>query len=39
MKLFFEEKMKWLDEVNRFFNLLLTEEAKQISDKFRKGEF
>ncbi|MFH1050507.1 MAG: hypothetical protein V1779_06200 [bacterium] len=38
MKLSTEEKLKWLDEIQRFSELAMTEKEKEIREKFRKGE-
>jgi hypothetical protein len=38
MKLSTEDKLKWLDEIQKFNELAITEEAKKIREKFRKAE-
>jgi len=38
MKLPIEQKFKWLDEINRFNELVMDEKTKIIREKFRKGE-
>lgn len=38
MKLSTEQKLKWLDEINKFNQLALTDKEKEIMEKFRKAE-
>ncbi|MFH1049984.1 MAG: hypothetical protein V1779_03525 [bacterium] len=38
MKLSTEEKLKWLDEIQKFSELAMTEKDKEIREKFRKRE-
>lgn len=38
MKLSVEQKFKWLDEINRFNELVMDEKTKRIREKLRKGE-
>jgi len=38
MKLPLEVKLKWLEEINFFNRLVLTDKQKEISDKLKKGE-
>ncbi|MHA1798540.1 MAG: hypothetical protein ACTSVY_08850 [Candidatus Helarchaeota archaeon] len=35
MKLSTEEKLKWLEEINTFTELLLTKKEKEIRNRFR----
>lgn len=32
------EKLKWLDDAQRFSEMFMTEKAKKIREKLRKGE-
>lgn len=38
MKLSIEQKFKWLDEINRFNELVMDDKTKKIREKLRKGE-
>lgn len=38
MKLTTEEKLKWLEEINEFTNMVLTEKQKALRKKLRSGE-
>jgi len=38
MKLSTEDKLKWLEEINTFTRLLLTEKEKKLREKLRAGE-
>ena len=38
MKLSAEQKLKWLEEIQKFSELAMTDEAKKIREKFRKCE-
>lgn len=38
MKLSTEDKLKWLQEINEFTNMVLTDEEKELREKLRKGE-
>ena len=38
MALSAQQKLEWLEEVNRFLNDAMTPEAKAIAGKFRRGE-
>lgn len=38
MKLSTEDKLKWLDEIQQFSELAMTEKDKEIREKFRKAE-
>ena len=38
MKLSTEEKLKWLEEIFEFTNLVLNEKEKEFRDKLRAGE-
>lgn len=38
MKLSIEQKFKWLDEINRFNELVMDEKTKRLREKFRKAE-
>lgn len=38
MKLTAEEKLQWLEEINEFTNMVLTEKEKKIREIFRIGE-
>ncbi|MHA1298487.1 MAG: hypothetical protein ACTSO9_03490 [Candidatus Helarchaeota archaeon] len=38
MKLSTEEKLKWLEEINKFTQMVLTEKEKEFRNKLRAGE-
>ena len=38
MKLSTEEKLKWLEEINSFTDMVLTPKEKKIRNKLRNGE-
>ena len=38
MKLSTEDKLKWLEEINEFTFMFLSEEQKALRNKFRAGE-
>ncbi|MCK4796039.1 MAG: hypothetical protein KAT05_01590 [Spirochaetes bacterium] len=38
MKLSIEDKLKWLEEINEFTFMILSEEQKTLRNKFRAGE-
>ncbi len=38
MKLSVEDKLKWLEEINKFNELFLGKKEKQIREKLRRGE-
>lgn len=38
MKLTLEVRLKWLEEMNLFNRLVLTDKDKEIMEKLRKGE-
>lgn len=38
MKLPLEVRLKWLEEINLFNRLVLTDKEKEIREKLRKGE-
>lgn len=37
LKLSIEERLQWLEEINEFTNLVLTDEEKKIREEFRNG--
>lgn len=38
MKLSTEDKLKWLEEINQFTEMVLGKKEKEIRRKFREGE-
>ena len=38
MKLSTEDKLKWLEEINEFTNMVLSDKEKELREKFRAGE-
>ena len=38
MKVPIEQKFKWLEEINRFNEMVMDEKTKKIREMFRKGE-
>lgn len=37
MKLSTEDKLKWLEEINQFTNMVLNDKEKELRDKLREG--
>lgn len=37
MKLSTEDKLKWLEEINEFTNMVLSEKEKKMREKLRSG--
>ncbi len=38
MQLSTEEKLKWLEEINEFTNIVLSDREKKLREKLRAGE-
>ena len=38
MNLSTRDKLRWLEEANRFINKVLSQKAKTIMERYRKGE-
>jgi hypothetical protein len=38
MQLSTEEKLKWLEEINEFTNMVLSDREKELREKLRAGE-